>query len=241
MERKGWVKFHRKLLESAVFGNEKALKIWVWCLLKASHKEHEVLVGRTKLLIRKGQFIMGSERAVDELSLAKATIWYWLNYLEKEGQVRLQKTTKYTIVTLLNWEEYQEDLDTNETQKERKVGTYKNEENVKKNGVANAPREFEEVSVSDDDTPSKEKKDPVGRERALYWHARCKAEIGMEPSGGVAKTMKVINNALKHLEPHQVKQMIDDWFDYEDEEPHDMIQITRCLSPYRIDKFKAGL
>jgi hypothetical protein len=131
----GWIKLHRKLLESAVFGNEKALKIWVWCLLRANHKTREVLIGRQKLTIAKGQFIMGSTRAVDELSLAKATIWHWLNFLEKHGQVRLQRTTKYTIVTLLNWEEYQHDLDTDETHAERKVGTNKNEENVKTLGA----------------------------------------------------------------------------------------------------------
>lgn len=139
MAGNGWIKLHRKLLESLIFGNEKGLKVWVWCLLKANHADKQVLLGRRKITLKAGQFIMGSTTAKEQLSLAKATIWYWLNFLEKEGQVRLEKTTKYTIVTIPKWEEYQHELDTNETQSERKVGTNKNDKNDKNLGVAYAP------------------------------------------------------------------------------------------------------
>ena len=37
----GWIKLHRKTLDSKVFQNEKLLKTFVWCLLKASHKEYD--------------------------------------------------------------------------------------------------------------------------------------------------------------------------------------------------------
>lgn len=131
----GWIKLHRKLTESLIFGNEKGLKVWVWCLLKANHSERQVLIGRTKVTVKKGQFIMGSKTAKEELNLAKATLWYWLNFLEEEGQVRLSRTAKYTVVTIPKWEEYQSNLDADETlsrtQKRRSVGTNKNEENVK--------------------------------------------------------------------------------------------------------------
>ena len=42
----GYIKLYRKLLESPIFQNEKALKVWIWCLCKATHKEIDVLVGR---------------------------------------------------------------------------------------------------------------------------------------------------------------------------------------------------
>lgn len=41
----GWIKIHRKLLESNVFDNEKALKVWLWCLLKATHKDQKPIIG----------------------------------------------------------------------------------------------------------------------------------------------------------------------------------------------------
>ena len=133
--KNGWVKLHRKILDSLVFGNEKALKIWIWCLLKANHSGNTFLLGRTKITLSAGQFVMGSDRAIDELNIAKATIWYWLNFLEREGQVRLQKNAKYTVVTIPKWKEYQFELDADETQSrpeiERQVGTNKNVKKVK--------------------------------------------------------------------------------------------------------------
>lgn len=144
----GWIKLHRKLLESVIFGNEKGLKVWIWCLLKAGHAEKSILIGRQKITLKPGQFVMGSTTAKESLGLAKATIWYWLNFLEKEGQVRLQRTTKYTIVTLPNWDSHQSNLDTDETQSGRKVGTNKNVKNEEKSFKEEVPDEEVEVRGS---------------------------------------------------------------------------------------------
>lgn len=149
----GWIKLHRKLLQSLIFGNEKGLKVWLWCLLKATHTKYDVLIGRTKVTLQAGQFIMGSNKAVDELKLARSTIWYWLSLLEKEGQVVLQKNARYTVVTLLNWEEYQHDLDAGETLAKRQVDTYKNEEKIK--NVNTSESEIRAVEGSEEDTPVK--------------------------------------------------------------------------------------
>lgn len=132
MERNGWVKFHRKLLDSVVFQNEKALKIWVWCLLRTNHKEAVVLIGRQKITIKPGQFLMGSNKESEFLNIAKTTLWRWLEFFEKEGMVELKKTTKYTIVTLPNWGDYQEERNSNGTQTSTQVGTNKNDKKEKK-------------------------------------------------------------------------------------------------------------
>ena len=104
----GWIKLHRKVIRSSVFDNEKCLKIWIWCLCKASHKEKIVLLGRQKISLKKGEFIMGGITAEETLKIARSTIYYWLSFLEAEGMVDIKKTNKYTVVTILNWDEYQE-------------------------------------------------------------------------------------------------------------------------------------
>ena len=35
----GWIKLHRKLLDSPIFQNEKLFKVFAYCLMKASHKD----------------------------------------------------------------------------------------------------------------------------------------------------------------------------------------------------------
>lgn len=53
MENTSYIKLFRKLLNSPIFENEKALKIWIWCLLKATHKEREQLVGQRIVSLKK--------------------------------------------------------------------------------------------------------------------------------------------------------------------------------------------
>ncbi len=106
--KNGYIKLHRKLLDSDTFKNEKLLKIWIWILLKANHKENTFLLGRQKMTVSPGEFVMGLNSATDDLNLAKSTIHYWINYLEHINKVKLKKTNKYTIITILNWSTYQE-------------------------------------------------------------------------------------------------------------------------------------
>lgn len=115
-----WIKLHRKLIDSLVFQNEKCLKVWIWCLCKAGYKEKEVLFGKKKIELKRGQFIMGGFTAEETLHIARTTIYYWLDFLEKEGMVDIKKTNKYTVITIRNWDAYQE-VDNKRTSKKHQI------------------------------------------------------------------------------------------------------------------------
>lgn len=83
MENETWIKLYRKLLESPIFENEKALKVWIWCLLKATHIERNILVGQQIVYLEKGQFIFGREKASKELKMTESTIYKYIKLLEK--------------------------------------------------------------------------------------------------------------------------------------------------------------
>jgi hypothetical protein len=107
----GWVKLHHKLLESMVFKSDGMLKIWIWCLLKASHKERWVLIktgrGNTEVKLSPGQFIFGRKTAAKELGENENTTYKRIKKLKKSQNVTIESNTKYSIVTICNWETYQ--------------------------------------------------------------------------------------------------------------------------------------
>ena len=111
----GWVKTHRKILSSNVFQNEKLFKIFMWCTLKATHKEHEQLIGKQKITLLPGQFIFGRKRASEELNMNESTVKNYIDFLEKEKCIIKKSTNKYSLVTVANWGLYQseEEKDTN--------------------------------------------------------------------------------------------------------------------------------
>jgi hypothetical protein len=106
-------------------------------LIRANYKQNIVLFGRKKILIKPGQFIMGLKKAKEEIDLAVSTIHYWLSFLEDEGMVELKKTNKYTIITILNWKDYQQ-VELKKNSKDNANGTLKetnNKDNKEKNIV----------------------------------------------------------------------------------------------------------
>lgn len=103
----GWIKLHRKLLDSEVFKNEKLLKVWVWCLLKATREDRGLLVGVQAVKLAKGSFVFGREKAASELKMSIQTVRTCLANLQILGNLTIEATNKFSIITLTKWDEYQ--------------------------------------------------------------------------------------------------------------------------------------
>lgn len=133
MEDKSYIKLFRKLLNSPIFENEKALKIWIWCLLKATHKERLQLVGQQEVNLEKGQFVFGRKKASEELKMSESTIYKYIKLLEKLQMISVNSNNKFSVITVEKWEEYQvEELKDNNkvTTKEQQKNTNKNVKNI---------------------------------------------------------------------------------------------------------------
>lgn len=110
----GFVKLYRGLIDSKVFANETTLKIWVWCLLRASYKDRTISLkigkGSVFIHLKAGQFIFGRHRAEEQLGIRGQTVYRWLQRFETEefsNMVNLEVHNQYTIVTICNWDSYQ--------------------------------------------------------------------------------------------------------------------------------------
>ena len=112
---RGWVKLHRQLLGSAVFMNEGLLKVWLWCLLKATHRTlwRPMQTGRgmTQVELRPGQFIFGRKIAAAELGMPESTVRNRMQRLVELDNISAQPDTHCSIVTICNWQTYQEPTD----------------------------------------------------------------------------------------------------------------------------------
>lgn len=134
----GWIKLHRQLINSAVFKNERLLKIWIWCLLKASHKKSETMIGNQLITIEKGQFIFGRKKAAEELKINENTLYKDMKNLEKLKMCNIKSNNKFSVITIEKWAFYQDieennnsNYNNNVTTTEQQRNTYKNVNNEK--------------------------------------------------------------------------------------------------------------
>jgi hypothetical protein len=104
---KGYILLHRKSVDTEIFQSNNGWKIWCWCLMKATHNDFVAILGRQRVILKEGQFVTGRNVAKEELGMGVATIWYWLDYLQRIGNVERKSTNKYSIITILKWGTYQ--------------------------------------------------------------------------------------------------------------------------------------
>ena len=147
----GWVRLHRKLIKSDVFENEKLLKVFVWCLIKATRHSKEQVVGANKINLLPGQFVTGRRKAAMELGMKESTANNYLKRLEAMQMIHLNCNNKFTVVTVDNYSFYQDDskkVDKNLTENEQKVDTNKKVKKEKNNNICRfTPPTLEEVQL----------------------------------------------------------------------------------------------
>ena len=143
----GWVKLHRRIGRSAVFQNEGLLKVWIWCLIRANHKEEWVPIstgrGTTQVPVHRGQFIFGRKSAAKALKMDESTVYKRMQKLESMENLNIQSNTHYSLVTILNYELYQgyqnDEVTGKVTPKEQPSNTNKNDKN-EKNNIGSSPK-----------------------------------------------------------------------------------------------------
>lgn len=138
----GYIKLYRKVTSSFVWTNSNMLKLWILCLTKASHKESRFIFNGQEIHVSSGQFVTG--RAVIEKEFNEGvpldqqvvgrTLWRWLKKFENEEMLSIKSTTKYSVISIKNWDEYQssdQQLSSGRPSTVQQVSTYKNDKNDK--------------------------------------------------------------------------------------------------------------
>ena len=150
-DNNGWIKLHRKIIDSAVFENPKILKLWIWCLCKASHKGYESMVGNQIVVLQEGQFIFGRKKASSELKIKESMVYKYIKLLEKLEMINIKSNNKFSIITIEKWAFYQFDNDEEQQQKEQQrnnKGTTKEQQRNTNKNVKNV-KNVKEIIYSD--------------------------------------------------------------------------------------------
>lgn len=142
MENNGWIKLHRKILENPISKKPNYSWLWVTLLLIANHKEHKIMWDGEFIIIKEGQVLTGRKELSEKTGIPESSIERILKVLENEHQIEQQKTTKFRLITVINWKEYQnKDSKTNNkrTTSEQQADTNKNDKKVKNDKNINPP------------------------------------------------------------------------------------------------------
>lgn len=109
----GFIKLHRKLLAWEWYSDINVRVLFLHCLLRANHKPERFL----GTLIGKGQFATSLDHLAKECSLTVRQTRTALSKLKSTGELTSKTTSRFSIITINNWDKWQ----VNDTQNDKQA------------------------------------------------------------------------------------------------------------------------
>ena len=164
----GYIKILRKFLNWEWYKNTITKTVFLHCLLKANWEDGNF----EGIVVKRGSFIAGRKKMAEEIGISEQQLRTALKHLKSTNEITIDTTSKYSIISINNYDLYQADnqianqqltsnqpttnqqLTTNEKEKEEKeINIYTTTNNnqtifdfVEENfGRPLSPIEFEEI------------------------------------------------------------------------------------------------
>lgn len=103
MATDGWVCFYRKIEEWEWYKTPHMLHLFFHLIVKANHKD-----GKWQgMEVMRGQLITGRKSLSSETGISEQTIRTCLKRLEHSSEIVQKSTSKFSVITILNYNEYQ--------------------------------------------------------------------------------------------------------------------------------------
>lgn len=164
----GWIKVHRGLLDWKFANKPDYMAVWMNLLLSASHDGYDTAVGNQLVSVKKGQIITGRKRISKETGVQEMKVERILSALVLYQQIEQQTFTKYRLISIVKWDEYQtteqqseQQMNNKRTTNEQQMNTIKNDKNVKT--IKPSSSSPDEVVPEPDFYLTKKKKKLVGK------------------------------------------------------------------------------
>src|SRR3989304_5930327 len=101
MKNHGWVKLHRSLLNWEWYDDDVAYRVFTHLLMTCNYEDKKW----KGLTIKAGQRVMSYPILAEEIGKTVQNVRTAILKLESTGEVARSSTGKFSIITLLHWEE----------------------------------------------------------------------------------------------------------------------------------------
>ena len=134
MENNGYIKLYRKMLDNPIICKDSDyFTVWIYLLLNATHNEYDVIFKNQRITLSSGQLITGRKIIGEKFGIDENKVQRILKNLENQQQIEQQTSTKNRLITIVNWDKYQNERHQNEQQMNNNRTTSKQQMNTNKN------------------------------------------------------------------------------------------------------------
>ena len=112
MLTEGWIKIDRNLLRWRWFSDTPTLVVWIYLLLQANYEDRDF---RT-ITVHRGELVRSQAQIAADTGLSIKNVRTALEHLETTGEVARKRQGKIVVISILNYERYQDNRQLNGSQ-----------------------------------------------------------------------------------------------------------------------------
>jgi len=111
----GWVKIHRKILDNPLYTSEPFTRIqaWIDLILIANYKDGFFMQRGIRVDVKRGQVGHSIDTLAKRWKWSRGKVERFIFLLENDSQIVRQKNNVTTLLSIINYDEYQADDNTN--------------------------------------------------------------------------------------------------------------------------------
>ena len=212
---KGWISLHRQIWNSWVWDDKPFSKgqAWIDLLLLANHEPNKTLIGNQIIHVKRGELISSEVKLSERWGWSRKKTREFLKVLQSDGMITKKSTSKYTAITIVNYEIYQGVGTTKEQQKNSRGTAMEQQWNTNNNdnNVNNDNKDIYNKSDSTNPTQPAQntKADTTTPQELIFRHWNSKNIIQHRKL--TDKIKRAINGALQDYSKEEICQAIDNY------------------------------
>ena len=94
-------------MNTSFYKNSFTVHLALHLLMEANHEEKKIIFNNEEIIIKRGQCITGRKGLSQETGIAEGTVYDKLKILEKVNFCNIKSNNRFSIVTILKYEDYQ--------------------------------------------------------------------------------------------------------------------------------------
>ena len=116
----GWIKLYRQIQECEIWDNDKPFderSAWIDLLLLVNHKDKNTLFDKKPITVNRGQRITSIRKLAERWNWSYKRTREYLILLEELHMITRESDNQKSLITIVNYDIYQDDGITKESQK----------------------------------------------------------------------------------------------------------------------------
>ena len=130
-KQQGWILLYRSIRDHWIWQRDDYTHAWLDLLLDVNHEERKILVDGKPVIIGRGQKWTSVRTLADRWGWSRCKVQNFLSCLQADQMVYLERTKRGTLLTLVNYDNFQIQQDTKRTPRGHEEDTERTKQRIK--------------------------------------------------------------------------------------------------------------